>query len=145
MNAQNRVLQHVKRTGCKDPEKIRKFFSKSEEGSIPMAIIRNALGSGSETKNHQNAPKTKLRIKKHSLEDFRTENDFSFKIEKAIDDLGDGYLTENEFKLVCGVPVNYFRRFADLPEFRKNHFRLRDVVYWASEKTIEKMKEIVGI
>lgn len=110
-----------------------------------MAIIRQVVGGGSEEKSYQNTPKTKLRIKKHSLDDFRVENDFSFKIEKAIDELGDGYLTENEFKLVCGVPVNYFRRFADLPEFRNNHFRLRDVVYWASEKTIKQMKEIVGI
>jgi hypothetical protein len=145
MNPQNRILAHIKRTGCKDPERIRKFFSKSEEGSISMAIIRQVVGNGSEEKSYQNTPKTKLRIKKHSLDDFRVENDFSFKIEKAIDELGDGYLTENEFKLVCGVPASYFRRFADLPEFRNNHFRLRDVVYWASEKTIKQMKEIVGI
>jgi hypothetical protein len=145
MNNHKRVLAYVKRTGFKDPEKIRKAFSKSEEGAIPMAVIREALGGGSDSKNHQVSPKTKVRIKKHSLEDFRTENDFSYKIEKAVEELGDGYLTENEFKLVCGVPINYFRRFADLPEFRKNHFRLRDVVYWASEKTIEKMKEIAGV
>jgi hypothetical protein len=145
MNSQNRVLAYIKQTGCKDPERIRKFFSKSKDGSIPMSIIRNVIGSGAKEQNHQNTPKTKLRIKKHSLDHFRVENDFSLKIEKAIDDLGDGYLTENEFKLVCGVPVSYFRRFADLPEFRNNHFKLRDVVYWASAKTIEEMKEIVGI
>jgi hypothetical protein len=145
MNNQNRVIAHIKRTGCKDPERIRKFFSKSEQGPVPMSIIKEVLGTGSKEKSHQNTPKTKLRIKKHSLDDFRVENDFGFKIEKAVDELGEGYLTENEFKLVCGVPASYFRRFADLPEFRNNHFKLRDVVYWASEKTIKQMKEIVGI
>jgi hypothetical protein len=144
MNPQNKVLAYIKRTGCKDPERIRKFFSKSEQ-PIRMSIIRVALGAGSEEKSYQNTPKTKLRIKRHSLDNFRVENDFGLKIEKAIDDLGDGYLTENEFKLVCGVPPNYFRRFADLPEFRDNHFKLRDVVYWASKETINQMKEIVGI
>ena len=110
-----------------------------------MSIIKKVLGTGSQEKSHQNTPKTKLRIKKHSLDHFRLDNDFGLKIEKAVDELGEGYLTENEFKLVCGVPASYFRRFADLPEFRNNHFKLRDVVYWASEKTIKQMKEIVGI
>jgi hypothetical protein len=145
MNNKARVISYVKKTGCKDPERIRKAFSKSREGSVPMAIIRNVLGLDEQKTNHQHTPKTKVRIKKRSIQDFRTENDFSYKIERAIDDLGDGYLTESEFKLVSGVPINYFRRFADLPEFRKNHFRLRDTVYWASEKTIEQMKEIAGV
>jgi hypothetical protein len=144
MNLQNKVLAHIKNTGCKDPERIRKFFSRKKQ-PIPMSIIRSVLNTGSEEKSYQNTPKTKVRIKKYSLDHFRVENDFGLKIEKAIDGLGEGYLTENEFKLICGVPPNYFRRFADLPEFRDNHFKLRDVSYWASKETISQMKEIVGI
>jgi hypothetical protein len=80
-----------------------------------------------------------------SLADFRRSHDIPQKIRNTIRGLRPGgYVTEEELRQLCEVPVQNWRRHADLPEFSANKFRLDGVCYWASPETIKQMKQITG-
>jgi hypothetical protein len=145
--ARERVKAFVARNGFVSVERIRRALKNPPVPSATIRTILKELGAPAEaeatTTPAKAAKPAKVRVR--SLTDFRAEHDYAAKIAVAIKaHLSDGYLTEQEFKLVAGVPNHEWRRFADLPEFNENKFRRRDVTYWASPKVIRQMKEIVG-
>jgi hypothetical protein len=85
------------------------------------------------------------RTKTRTLADFRAEHDYALKLKRALSDMGEGYVDEHEMKAAAGIPNHVWRRYAELPEFRDNKLKLRDVTYWAKPRVIEQMKEIVGL
>lgn len=87
------------------------------------------------------APRPRVR----SLADFRRAHDIPQKIRDTLAGLRkDGYVTEEELRQMCEVPVQHWRRNADLPEFSHHKLKIDGVVYWAGEATIKQMKLITG-
>jgi hypothetical protein len=80
----------------------------------------------------------------HSLADFRKAHDIPQKIRNKLPSLRGGYVTEEELRKLCEVPVQNWRRYAELPEFAPNKFKLDGVTYWAGVETITQMKQITG-
>ena len=80
----------------------------------------------------------------HSLADFRKAHDIAQKIRNKLPSLRGGYVTEEELRKMCEVPVQNWRRYAELPEFSGNKFKLDGVTYWAGVETILQMKQITG-
>jgi hypothetical protein len=83
-------------------------------------------------------------IRPRSLDDFRRQYDVPDKIRRQLRGLGSRYVTEDELRQLCDVPVAFWRRNAELPEFSSNKFKLDGVVYWSSQDTIRQMKQISG-
>lgn len=85
----------------------------------------------------------KPRLRK--LADFRQAHDIAQKIRNEVSILPpDSYCTEEELRLRCEVPVQNWRRYADLPEFSPHKFKLDGTTYWARFDTINEMKRITG-
>lgn len=80
----------------------------------------------------------------HSLTDFRKAHDIPQKIRGKLVSLRGGYVTEEELRQMCEVPVQNWRRHAELPEFAPHKFKLDGVTYWAGVTTIREMKQITG-
>jgi hypothetical protein len=142
--ARERVKAFVARNGTTSVDRIR---SALKNPSVPSTEIRAILANlGNVPRETKPAPAVKAaKVRVHSLSEFRAEHDYAAKIGVAIKThLADGYLSEQEFKLLTGVPNHEWRRHADLPEFTENKFRRRDVTYWAAPRVIRQMKEIVG-
>jgi hypothetical protein len=84
-------------------------------------------------------------IRVRSLTEFRRAHDIPQKIRERLANLRrDGYVTEEELRQLCEVPVQNWRRHAELPEFSTNKFKLDGVTYWAAPETIRAMKQITG-
>jgi len=80
-----------------------------------------------------------------SLAEFRKEHDIAQKIRDSIAGMrAETYVTEEELRQLCGVPVQNWRRYADLPEFSGNKLKLDGTMYWAADNTIVSMKQITG-
>jgi hypothetical protein len=88
---------------------------------------------------------TESKPRPRSLADFRRAHDIPQKIRDTVRALRkDCYVTEEELRKLCEIPVQNWRRNADLPEFSANKFRLDGVTYWAAPDTIKQMKTITG-
>lgn len=88
---------------------------------------------------------TVARPRVKTLADFRRAHDIAQKIRDTVAAIRtDGYVTEEELRQMCEVPVAHWRRHADLPEFSVNKFKLDGTVYWAKEAAIKQMKQITG-
>ena len=99
----------------------------------------NAVPEKATTGAVQNRPRIR------SLAEFHRDHDIPQKIRDTINGLRkDGYATEEELRQMCGVPVQNWRRNADLPEFSGNKFKLDGVTFWAAPTTIQSMKQITG-
>lgn len=57
---------------------------------------------------------------------------------------GDIYMGDQEFREVCGISAQDWRRPADLDEFGDYRWRYKGLLYWAQPKTLAAMKETVG-
>lgn len=93
--------------------------------------------------------KKKTKKKKgHSLEEFRSEFDIAKKIRdkvaELIADSSEEYWTDDEFRQICGVSVQNWRRHAELDEFKRYQFRKPGFHAWAPPSIVEAMKEITG-
>jgi len=80
-----------------------------------------------------------------TLDQFRAQFDVREKIRAGLSRIGAVYMTDTEFREFCGVPLNRWRRYADLEEFLPFRLRLSDVLYWASAEMIGEMKNIAGV
>lgn len=84
-------------------------------------------------------------VRVRSMTDFRRAHDIPQKIRDRLASMRrDGYVTEEELRQLCEVPVQNWRRNADLPEFSPHKFKLDGVTYWAGVETIKQMKTITG-
>jgi hypothetical protein len=86
--------------------------------------------------------------KGHSLEEFRKTFDVAQKIRDKVVELlnngGEEYWTDDEFRQLCGVSVQNWRRHAELDEFKDYQFRKPGFHAWAPPSVVEEMKEITG-
>ena len=82
-----------------------------------------------------------------SLDKFKDQFDPRVKIRKIIGEYLDEntILTDQQMRELCEVPINEWRKFADLEEFGKYQWRWRKVLYWARPATIDEMKKGVGV
>lgn len=86
-----------------------------------------------------------VRPRVRSLTDFRRAHDIPQKIRDTLAGMRrDGYVTEEELRQLCEVPVQNWRRHAELPEFAAHKFKLDGVTYWADQEAIKTMKQITG-
>lgn len=128
------------RTQLKDWE-IAKLLRRHNVVSSDVALVRASMND----KTGAPAAITTSRPRVRSLSDFRRMHDIPQKIRDTLAGIKtDGYVTEEELRHLCEVPVSMWRRNADLPEFSSNKFKLDGVTYWASPETIKQMKLITG-
>lgn len=96
------------------------------------------------------APRTANGSKKkgHSLDEFRSQFDVTKKIDDKVAELLDGdseeYWTDDEFRQLCGVSVQNWRRHAELDRYRKYQFKKPNFHAWATPKVVQYMREITG-
>lgn len=104
--------------------------------------IVDALRSG---KSAEERTSQTPRVRAKLLSEFRRDHDIPQKIRDRLEGMRDGtYLTEEEMRQLCEVPVNNWRRNAELPEFADFKFKHDGVSYWAPTATIREMKKITG-
>jgi hypothetical protein len=131
----------------KSVEELRASVTK--HGSLNAAA--RALGMVRSTLQRQLAggvpkPMTTAPVKGRSLADFRGQYDIRQKIVNGIKlHLKGVYMTDQEFREVCGVPTGEWRRYADLQEFAESNHRIKGVLYWAQPAMLAQMKEIAGV
>ena len=124
------------RAELKDYE-IAKLLKRRKVKSADVAEVRATMGGKPEDKP------AIVRIR--SLHEFKRAHDVPQKIRDRLASLRkDGYVTEEELRQLCEVPVQNWRRHAELPEFAPHKFKLDGVTYWASVETIRAMKQITG-
>jgi hypothetical protein len=116
--------------------------------AVDVAAVRALVGVGGA--NVKQVPVMKPlavvpRVRIKSLNDFRKLHDNAEKIRVKLATVRDGmYVTEEELRQLCEIPVQYWRRNADLPEFDGNKFKHEGTTYWAQPETIRQMKQITG-
>jgi hypothetical protein len=150
MDPRQRVKNYIERHGMAKPERIRRALYNGTGGPVPTSVIREVLAQVSgqpipTAPSPTTADAPARRTKTRTLADFRAEHDYALKLKRALSDMGEGYVDEHEMKAAAGIPNHVWRRYAELPEFRDNKLKLRDVTYWAKPRVIEQMKEIVGL
>jgi hypothetical protein len=105
--------------------------------SADVAAVR-AKGKG-------DAPEKPPQVRARSLAEFRKAHDIAQKIRDRLAGMRhSSYVTEEELRQLCEVPVQNWRRNADLPEFSPHKFKLDGTTYWAAVETIKEMKVITG-
>lgn len=120
---------------------IAKLLTRHKVVSADVAAVRANLNG--EKVAAGVIPTSRPRVR--SLSDFRRMHDIPQKIRDTLDGIKtDGYVTEEELRHLCEVPVSMWRRNAELPEFAPYKFRLDGVTYWAATDTIKQMKQITG-
>jgi hypothetical protein len=93
----------------------------------------------------QTAKAAPVRVKPKTLDDFRKAFDNPQKIRNGLATLADGgWLNEEEFRRFCDIPVQLWRRNADLPEFADHKLKHAGITHWAGKATIQEMKTIIG-
>lgn len=123
-------------------EQVRSNMKRHGVTRRQIAAVRNGLPPDEVGAAPVGAPKA---IRVRVLADFRRAHDIPQKIRERLGGLRpSGYVTEEELRQLCEVPVQSWRRHAELPEFAANKFRLDGVTYWAAPDTIRAMKQITG-
>ena len=114
-------------------------------GDKVRSLMLLAKSPGAPVSEEQIAVKPAPRVRPKNLEEFRKMHDNPQKIRNGLANLvGSTYLTEEEFRQFCNIPATLWRRNAELPEFADHKLKHAGVVYWASKKTIQEMKTIIG-
>jgi hypothetical protein len=86
------------------------------------------------------------KVRGRTLQQFKALFDVKERIRNGIKThLGTVYLTDQEFREACEIPPQDWRRHADLDEFEMYRWRYKTILYWAHPRTIEAMKETVGV
>jgi len=96
------------------------------------------------------ARRPRRNVKKgHSLDEFREKFDVVKKIADKVEEIfgkdSEEYFTDDEFRGLCRVSVQNWRRHAELDRFRKYQFKKPGFHAWASPSVVEAMKEITGV
>jgi len=137
---QSELIEYIKRRPDLADYQVAKNMKCHGVRAGEVAAARAAMDSGRPA-----ATVTPSRIRIRSLEDFRRSHDVPQKIRDRITGLkADGYVTEEELRQLCEVPVQGWRRNAELPEFSEHKLKIDGVTYWASKETIRAMKRITG-
>lgn len=83
-----------------------------------------------------------------TFDSFKAENDLHQKIRNGIREHlpkdGDIYYSDEEFRELCAVPIQRWRRYADSEEFREWQIKLQGRIHWAPKPMIEKMKLLLS-
>jgi hypothetical protein len=85
--------------------------------------------------------------KAHSLEEFRAKFDVTKKIEDKVAELlqsGEHYFSDDDFRGLCGVSVQNWRRHAELDRFKPYQFKKPGFHAWAPKLIVSEMQEITG-
>ena len=110
---------------------------------VTAADVTEVRSEAAPAQQGEDKPAPRPRVR--SLADFRKAHDIPQKIRDTLADMRkDGYVTEEELRHLCEVPVQSWRRNAELPEFAPHKFKLDGVTYWGSPETIKAMKQITG-
>jgi len=135
-----KIAVKIRQYPSKTNEQIRSLLRHLKVRGSEVGAVRATMNNGAPTSTAHPA-----RPRVHSLADFRREHDIAQKIRDAVAGLrADGYVNEEELRQLCGVPVQHWRRHADLPEFAENKYRLDGTTLWAAKETIQQMKQITG-
>lgn len=83
-----------------------------------------------------------------SLDEFRSKFDEAQKIRNTIAGLGKGskcrIYSNQEFRDLCGVPLNKWAQYSAMKEFDANRIqRARDEVYWTNEETANYVRGLI--
>ena len=131
---QTKIAAKIAQYPSKRNHEIAKLFKINGVGSKEVATVRAAM-----------PPSDAVNVRVRSISEFKRAHDIPQKIRNQISSLkGGGYVTEEELRQICEVPVQNWRRNAELPEFSVNKFKLEGVTYWAGAETIKQMKQITG-
>lgn len=76
---------------------------------------------------------------------FRAEYDIHDKIKAGLAAISPAvYMTDTEFRELCKVHLNNWRRHADAEDFLPYRIKVNGLWFWAKPAMIQKMKHIVG-
>jgi hypothetical protein len=147
-----RVKDYIARTGASDAERIRLAMRRKSEGPVPMAVIRAVLAG-------RPAPEVKVSVdgkpaktspeagvKKLTIEDVMRQYHVPTKIKSTISSHLEGrnaLYDDDSFRKLCEVPVQNWRRNADLAEFASNKIKISSVLHWGSVENCKRIKQML--
>ena len=103
--------------------------------------IRGDLGIGD--------PSPRRGPKGRSIDSFRAKYDVDLIIEKKVGELlneeREEYFDDHDFRELCHLPTQSWRRHADSPKFAAYRLKKGDLNVWGPAHIIEQMKKILGI
>ena len=84
-----------------------------------------------------------------SMDDFRANYDFAQVIREKVQELlapedANQWWTDDEFRQLCGISIQNWRRHAELDEFRRYQFKKGTLHAWAPLSMIEEFQHITG-
>lgn len=84
-----------------------------------------------------------------SMTEFKARYDLHYKVGQKIAELlpanGDAYYDDAEFRDLCDIHPQHWRRISDDPRFQANRVVNRQCNVWAPENMVPQMKRILGI
>lgn len=86
--------------------------------------------------------------KARTFDEFREKHDIAHIIQSKVDEYlqGDVYYDDNDFRELCGIPSNQWRRYADSGEFDEHRVQKSNRINaWAPKSMAKKMREVLDI
>ena len=84
-----------------------------------------------------------------SIDSFRAKYDVDLiigkKVEEILNEDRDEYFDDHDFRELCRLPTQGWRRHADSPRFEEYRLKKGDLNVWGPIHIIEQMKKILGI
>ena len=109
--------------------------------------IRNDLGLESPPARLPGAKRPSLKGK--DISEFRAKHDVNLiirtKVLEFLSEDNEEYFEDYDFREICGVSIQHWRRHADSPEFEEYRLKKGRLNIWAPEHVIVQMKKILGI
>jgi transcriptional regulator with XRE-family HTH domain len=115
----------------------------AERAGVSKTAVRNLLAKTTTT-----APVAKINPKAKTLDEFRSKHDTSHIIRTRVGELlhGAAWYDDNDFRELCGVSIQYWRRYADSGEFAEYRvIKPNRINAWAPAKMAKQMREILDI
>lgn len=108
-----------------------------------VELIREDLGIG------EPPPSPRRGLKGKSIDAFRTKYDIDLiinrKVEELLNEGQEEYFDDHDFRELCRLPTQGWRRHADSPSFTDYRLKKGDLNVWGPAHIIEQMKKILGI
>ncbi len=140
MRTQEQIVEYLKLHPGISTHKVCSSMKRHGVSAAQVKAARAVLGAGcglSSCGTHHR-PRT--------LDTFRDEFDIALKIRKGLKRLPKNeYRHDDEFREFCGVPMNQWRRYADMDEFSVFKLKHAGRLHWAHPQFIEQMKEVLGL
>jgi len=144
------IKQKIEESAARNPNHTPAQIAKNmHRWGVTAAMAREVMtGIGASPGQSTKPVATSKRKVGRTFGDFAKEHDIAGKIKEAITEHlprnGELYYTDDEFREMCGVHVNRWRRYADMEQFAPFQIKIAGRTHWAPTAMIEKMRYLMA-